>query len=258
MVEIAIALGVIAIALVAIIGVMPTGVNVQRTNRSDTLINQDGKFWLEAIRTGARGLHYLTNHVEAIWITNVSPSLAPRVTVHTNSPPATRPGNPAVDGFMINGARIVGLLSRPKLLFTNQPPEYVTNYVVAYVHAISGSAADQNTFVRTNRMDFMYRLTSEIVPFKPFPDILTNFTIGGLSPQESASRSNNWLVARTHATNTYDVCLTLQGPVIHRGPGRGYQVLGTPKTFRTLVSACQSTNLDLFFFEPATYQQVRP
>ena len=261
MVEIAIALGVIAIALVAIIGIMPTGVNVQRTNRDDTIINQDGRLWLEAIRTGARGLDYLTSHVEAIWITNVT-SQSSQVTVFTNKPSATRPGNPAVEGSMTTGAAVIGLLSRPKYFFL--PPtsgtqlQVVTNHIVAYVHAVSGPAADQNAFMRSNRMDFLYRLTSEIVPFNHFPPSLTNFAVGGLSTQEWVIRSNNWLLARNQAVNAYEVCLTLQGPVIHRG--RDYLVLGTskPKTFRTVVSAGQLFDQGLFFFEPATYIQVRP
>ena len=56
MVEIAISLGVIAIALVAILGVLPTGVRVQRDNREDTILNQEGVFWVEAIRSGSKGL----------------------------------------------------------------------------------------------------------------------------------------------------------------------------------------------------------
>src|SRR5881396_16777 len=70
MVEIAISLGVIAIALVAILGVLPTGVRVQRDNREDTILNQEGMFWLEAIRSGSRGLDYLTNYVDMITISN--------------------------------------------------------------------------------------------------------------------------------------------------------------------------------------------
>src|SRR5437773_10967211 len=66
MVEIAISLGVIAIALVAILGVLPTGVRVQRDNREDTILNQEGTFWVEAIRSGSRGLNYLTNYVDMI------------------------------------------------------------------------------------------------------------------------------------------------------------------------------------------------
>src|SRR6266550_3507482 len=70
MVEIAISLGVIAIALVAILGVLPTGVRVQRDNREDTILNQEGVFWVEAIRSGSRGLDYLTNYVDTITISN--------------------------------------------------------------------------------------------------------------------------------------------------------------------------------------------
>src|SRR5947208_3846568 len=71
MVEIALCLGVIAIALVAIIGVLPTGVRVQRDNREDTIINQEGLFLLEAIRSGSRGLDYLTNYFDTITTSNI-------------------------------------------------------------------------------------------------------------------------------------------------------------------------------------------
>src|SRR5438552_16747641 len=71
MVEIALCLGVIAIALVAIIGVLPTGVRVQRDNREDTIINAEGMLWLEAIRSGSRGLDDLTNFVDTITVSNL-------------------------------------------------------------------------------------------------------------------------------------------------------------------------------------------
>src|SRR6266498_5438926 len=70
MIEIAIALGVIGFALVAIIGILPAGLEVQRDNRSETIINQDGTFWLEAIRNGARGMDELPRYVDRIEITN--------------------------------------------------------------------------------------------------------------------------------------------------------------------------------------------
>lgn len=66
MVEIAIALGVIAIALIAIMGVLPTGMHVQRDNRQDTIINSDGAYLLEAIRNSAQGLMDLTNYAEYV------------------------------------------------------------------------------------------------------------------------------------------------------------------------------------------------
>src|SRR5471030_691992 len=63
MIEIAISLAIIGIALVGIIGVLPLGMNVQRDNREETIINQDASVLLEAIRSGARGLNDLTNYV---------------------------------------------------------------------------------------------------------------------------------------------------------------------------------------------------
>ena len=56
MVEIAIALGVIAFALVAIIGVLPMGMQTQKDNREDTIVNQDARVLLDAIRSGGRSV----------------------------------------------------------------------------------------------------------------------------------------------------------------------------------------------------------
>src|SRR5580658_2859017 len=79
MIEIAIAIGVIGFALVAIIGILPAGMNVQKDNREDTLISQDAPYFLDAIRNGAvvsngvlaayysaQGLDFLTNYVQSI------------------------------------------------------------------------------------------------------------------------------------------------------------------------------------------------
>src|SRR6267378_355951 len=55
MIEIAIALAVIGFALAAIIGVLPTGMNVQKENREETIVNFDSAFLLDAIRSGTRG-----------------------------------------------------------------------------------------------------------------------------------------------------------------------------------------------------------
>ena len=54
MAEIAIALGVIAFALIAIVGILPSGLQVQRDNREETIINQDARLLLAAIRSGGR------------------------------------------------------------------------------------------------------------------------------------------------------------------------------------------------------------
>ena len=72
MIELVICLGIIAFALVAIIGVLPVGINVQKDNREETIIVQDGMYWMEAIRSGATGLDNLTNHVDYIRIDETS------------------------------------------------------------------------------------------------------------------------------------------------------------------------------------------
>ena len=72
MVELVICLGIIAFALIAIIGVLPVGINVQKDNREETIIVQDGMYWMEAIRSGATGLDNLTNHVDYIRIDETS------------------------------------------------------------------------------------------------------------------------------------------------------------------------------------------
>src|SRR5271163_4497524 len=72
MVEIAIAVGVIGFALVAIIGILPRGMNVQKENREDTIVSQDAPYFLNAIRNGDRDTNYniLTNYVESITVSN--------------------------------------------------------------------------------------------------------------------------------------------------------------------------------------------
>ena len=94
MVEIALCLGVIGFALVAIVGILPLGLQVQQENREDTIVSQDGSYFLEAIRNGAQGLDHLTNHVQKIF------QVERFRQVEQTNPVA-----------FITGAQVVGLLS---------------------------------------------------------------------------------------------------------------------------------------------------
>jgi prepilin-type N-terminal cleavage/methylation domain-containing protein len=133
LVEIAICLAIIGIALVAIIGVLPRGLDVQRENRERTVINQDASIFIEAIRNGARGADDLTNYVY-------------QVEVGIN--------NQITPGPFNNGADIIGYLTTP----------YSTNH--ANVHSISGAAVEKppqdNSIIQQD--SFTYRLVCEIVP----------------------------------------------------------------------------------------------
>ena len=141
MVEIAICLAVIGVALVAIIGVLPLGMRTQRDNREETVINQDATVFLEAIRNGARGADDLTNYVYAI--TNYQ-TLYPPGTV-------TTPIGYDLSYFMPFPERIIGLLSTPEYTDTSAnrlPIPSLTfggysNHVVAYVRSLSGPAVEK-------------------------------------------------------------------------------------------------------------------
>ncbi len=108
MVELAICLGIIAFALVAIIGVLPIGINVQKDNREETIINQDGMYWMEAIRSGATGINDLADHVAFIEIRNSNSQ------VYRWEPVPAGAGDSHMElPRGVQGAAIVGLLSMP-------------------------------------------------------------------------------------------------------------------------------------------------
>ncbi len=73
MVEVAMSLAIVAFALVAIMGVMPTGLNVQRQNREETVISQDASFIMEAIKAGEDGryLDIISANLREAYRTNV-------------------------------------------------------------------------------------------------------------------------------------------------------------------------------------------
>jgi hypothetical protein len=154
MVEIAIALGVIGFALVAIIGILPSGLQVQRDNRAETIINQDGTFWLEAIRNGARGLDELTNHVESIEVKLYDYSTDPPtllVPPAAYSQPFTYGRGPF--GYT-TGSNILGLLTTPAGVSNAE--------VTAVVSAISGAAAEKETTQANRELAFRYRMTVQV------------------------------------------------------------------------------------------------
>lgn len=174
MIEIAISLAVIGIALVAIIGVLPIGMRAQRDNRERTLINQDATVFLQAIRSGAQGLDDLTNYVYAItnsW-TLYNRSGVPvgsGVNGYTYSQFSIANGYfyPPAAGLPINrGMVILGLLSTPEITdLVGNPTNNLfsggySNHLVAYVHSISGPAVEKppqnNDILRSD--SFSYHL----------------------------------------------------------------------------------------------------
>jgi type II secretory pathway pseudopilin PulG len=276
MVEIAIAIGVIGFALVAIIGILPAGLDVQKDNREDTLISQDAPYFMDAIRNGApvvnggvgnsaRGLDFLTNYVQAI-----------RVDYLLNG------GTNYTSNYsrFASGAEIIGLLTTPQVNYNS--PFFASNYfdTTATVRALSGPATEQQTAGNTglsSAMSFTYQMEVMITPFNGYAPDSTNWfyysQIPNVDPNQVLIRSNRWLEATPGVAvpgslylpqgsgglsfNLFDVRLRFSWPVLQNGrvgPGR--------QTYRTLIAgqmAFAPTNgVPGWFFQPQTYTNVYP
>ncbi|MGO8838899.1 MAG: prepilin-type N-terminal cleavage/methylation domain-containing protein [Limisphaerales bacterium] len=188
MVEIAISLAVIGIALVSIIGVLPIGMHTQRDNRQETIINQDATLLMEAIRNGAQGLDDLTNYVYAItnYVTHYPVNGSPTTNIDGYTyTSATGTPNWTIPFWwpITNGMRIVGLLSTPEYTDINGQPlfsinnniEYYSNHVVAYIRSMSGPAVekppqDPNSLIVGD--SFTYRVLCVNAPVPMFTPLL--------------------------------------------------------------------------------------
>jgi len=141
MIEIAICLAIIGIALVAIIGVLPLGMRTQRDNREETIINQDASLLLEAIRNGSIGQQDLTNYV--LGITNYCVFYPRNPSISTGIP------YPYGAAGFTNAAQIIGLLSTPQYVWTDFKPLAniyyggYSNHIVATIRSMSGYAIEK-------------------------------------------------------------------------------------------------------------------
>ncbi len=243
MIEIAISLAVIGFALVAIIGVMPIGMNTQRDNREETIINQDAAVLVSAIRNGARGYDELTNYVTTItnyWAdfevtpaaTNVDRTGVNWYTYTRASGRQPAGGNVPFSFGISNGYRIVGLLSTPK--YIDLGGGFRSNYVVASVRALSGLAAEKAPQDNPDVVSgaFAYRM---IVENQPLP-----------------SGDGTSAYGKQLTNNLRDLRLTFRWPLSAQGRvGNGRQ------SFRTIVGGDVTRTNDLghplYFFEPRAF-----
>jgi len=235
LVEIAISMAIIGFALVAIIGALPRGMNVQRENREETIITQDAAYLMEAIRSGARGLDSLTNAVQEIYVYAAEyDANSNRLALDTRHYTYTN----ATLGFpLTNGFQIIGLLGTPKYVpatFGGRPGFY-SNHIVASVHALNGLAAEKypqnNPDVRQDA--FGYRLITENLLLPVPEDFNTN------SPSRQLSG------------NLREVRLLFRWPLFPGGKiGNGFQ------TFRTTVTGLltnEPSGSTTWFFQPQTF-----
>jgi type II secretory pathway pseudopilin PulG len=276
MIEIAISLAIIGFALVAIIGILPLGMNVQKENREETIINQDASILMEAFRNGAKGSDDLTNYI--VSITNYTLGFTARgiplspahVWGYTYNGSTLDGGSSNPQFPLTNGYRIIGLLGTPKILWSGERynSAYLSNHVVATFRSMSGPASEKapQTNGIIQDLGLSYRVITDVSPFGTnFYD--PNWLLRGNLPTNSPdyiAKFNYSNVLRNLSLNLRDIRLTFRWPLLPNGDvGPGRQV------YRTMVGGRQYATNDydnagrplaltnLYFFEPRNYVQAK-
>lgn len=216
LVEIALCIGIIGFALVAIIGVLPAGLRVQQENREDTLINQDAQYLLEAIRSGATGpaTRLLTNVVASVQFgtTNYVYGAGP-------------------DQFT-TGAELVGLLSRPRAIQR------------VILRNISGTASDLGDSATARSFAFEYAVFLELVP------AIRTVTVSEPSVWNPLT---NRLVS---VTNHHELHMDFRWPVLPNGAtGSGRKVFRTAIAGDLVPATAGTIVAPVYYFTPQTFQR---
>jgi prepilin-type N-terminal cleavage/methylation domain-containing protein len=257
MMEIAISLAIIGIALVAIIGVLPIGMNAQQDNRQETIVNQDADVIMEDIRNGSLGGGDLTNYVFAItnfwglWKSGTQQGATNNCyTFSTSSVGANYPFIPSPNSQpLTNGAIIIGLLSTPEFTDLEGNPTNnlfnggISNHVVAYVYSISGPAIQKppqdNSLMQQD--SFSYRLFCVNAPM-PFDTNNVELVQTNGFPRSFADQMS---------ANLHELRLTFLYPLLPSGNvGSGL------KTYRTLIAgqlALQQPSGGSIVYQPNLY-----
>ena len=262
MMEIAISLAIIGIALVAIIGVLPIGMNVQQDNRQETIINQDAAVLIEDLRNGSIGMDELTNYVVSIsnyWgLYNVGgvpgQTVPPNSYTYTNSIIAKLyPLRPNAQNAqpLTNGANIIGILSTPQFTdlkgnaTNNLWSGGVSNHIVASVYSISGLAAQKppqdNPLMQADSFAYHLYVVNASMAFDT-NNVILDQTNG--YPRAFADQMNNAL---------RELRLTFLFPLLPNG-----HIGAGTKTFRTEVAGQlllqQPNAFNAFFTNLYVYQ----
>ena len=268
MVELALCIGIIAFAMVAIMGVLPIGMNVQKQNREDTIIDQEGPQWINILRNGQVGWGDLTNSLDYVLVehTPISRSAGGggggREVYGFRGPffpssEAVLPPNVVLE----SAEQLVSLLSIPK--FEADSGVVYSNRITAVVRAMAGAQNSQVRLTAANPRPsdqqtedaFRYQMEVEIVPVSSTPSLnmtredpaftnlytAENVQIGGwlnayrLDPENVlrvfSGRGNNRTDRDPLSATLYDLRLTLRWPVYKVGDD--YRVGPGSRTFRT-------------------------
>jgi hypothetical protein len=227
MVEIALCIAIVSIAMVAIMGVMPMGLSVQKQNREDTIIDQDAQLLIEAIRGGAVRLNELTQYVDYITVSHQPTNSGAAATLNAFKGLVFE-WSPSLKlqiydrGQLDRSEDIIGLLSLPRLDVYRD--KFGTNTVVAQMRSFSGPLnekvrpwPDVETDPKKLDFAFRYQVTSEVYLLPAGPENGAPFVSRDFTQRP-----------------VFDVRLTFRWPVYLAGDT--YQVGNSRKSYRTQVT----------------------
>ena len=253
LVEIAICLGIIGVALVAIIGILPAGLHTQRESREETIVNQDASVIFEAVRNGSRGADDLTNYIYAIVNTaGLNPigytnQLAGRIGF---SPAKFLAGAANWSLALTNGENIIGLLSTPEYTDGRLDPtnnlfstHTYSNHIIAFVSAMSGVVSEKppqdNDILRQDTFGYRLYCVNAAVP--------VNTNIFFYPPNDPAR-----IYAEKLTRNQHELRITFYWPLLPNGDTGKFR-----QTFRATVAgqlAHVFTNgFDLYFYQSQSF-----
>ncbi len=178
MVELALCIAIVSFAMVAILGVLPLGLNVQRQNREDTIVDQEGPLWVDLIRKGGIGWDDVTNYVDYILVerTPVNGSGGTKTYGFRGAFLSSEYSIPAPDAVLATPGDVVSLLSIPR--FEADRGVIYSNKITAILRSFSGSLGSQIRPDRTvtfrpdeRQLDnsFRYQLQVELTPVTQLP-----------------------------------------------------------------------------------------
>lgn len=232
MVEIALAIAIVAFALVAIIGVLPTGLQVQRENREETILTQEAQLWLNLLTRSTTEIGYIIKHVELVErVSSQSRNrFLPNIDYHTSD-------------------ELLGLLTYPTDLGGNNLD--MNRHSIAYVRAINSPLTDQSSsllgiqFSINTNTAFRYKLICRILNPPVSYTLNTNINEVNIPEELKLLRSVNLKKTLLIRNFTHHILLEFYWPVYLVGDpnsegANAYRIGRNKKVYEKL---CNGTTL---------------
>jgi len=248
LVEIVLSLAIIAVALVAIIGVLPLGLNVQTENQEESIVAADAAIWMEFLRNGAQGGTYFEPDAsgEIFYISELKVGQVLRQRAGAELLALYDPVSSTRVSYISNftsASELLGLLSLPKypenILTVPDGMTYTNWSVYADVRALNGNMAD---LAAEKDFSFRYRMTPELVPLQ------------GVHRDHLVTTNGPLFILQT---NLYELRLRFQWPLVLGQDGyRDQTRFARSLTFRTLISGQPAYFSNAVHMRPRQYSYL--